>query len=551
MRLRPSSLAKACALLVLPLLLASCAGHRGCLPPVTTAPQAPSTREFTLIGTSDIHGQLEPTLTKLDTDGDGIEEQVEAGGIPRLALVIARIEAEKPGRVAAVMAGDALMDRYFHAFGGEAIFGLMSEAGYEIHSLGNHEFDKGPEVLAKALGWARFDVLCTDLATEGTVLDGLCARTLIEDYDGLRVGYFSLMTEDLPFVTSAGGVTLARGNIESARLAVDELTRQGAELIVAVTHIGEDEDREVAAAVPGIDIIFGGHSHRYFAEPARVGETLIVNGGERGTEFVRLDVTILPDGSLDLGRTRYELLPVTGPIPPDSGIAAELATFRASFPDAIVLGRTDVGWDLRSEVVRGGECPVANLVNDLMRRKFPVEIVMNNAGAFRGKKIYEPGGVTDVMLKEIDEFGNSAYLLDLEGRYIREILERSAACFGEGGLLHASGLRYTIDLRNSPQSLAQSEAGAWSVEVPGERVTDVQVLSADGAWVPLDPARTYRVLTNSFIVERAGDGYFWFGRYGQNRKNTYSTFYAIMAEIASNTGVLNPGEPDGRLVVLR
>jgi 5'-nucleotidase/UDP-sugar diphosphatase len=551
MRARAGFLARASAILFLPLLLASCGGRQARPLPVTAAPNVASARQFTLIGMSDLHGQLEPTLTKLDLDGDGTEDQVEAGGISRLAVLIAGIEAEEPGRVATVMAGDALMDRYFHAFGGEAIFGLMSDAGYEVFSLGNHEFDKGPIVLSKALMSARFPVLCTDLAVGGTVLAGHCVPTLVRDYDGLKVGYFSLMTEELPLVTSAGEVALARGNIDAARSAVDELTRDGAELIVGLTHIGEDEDREVAAAVPGIDIIFGGHSHRYFAEPAMVGGTLIVNGGERGTELVRLDVSVLPDGTIDSGRTHYELIPVVGPIPAGSEVERKLAAYRGTFPEAIVLGRTDVGWDLRSEVVRGGECPVANLVNDLLREKFRVEIVLNNAGAFRGKKIYQPGVVTDVMLNEIDEFGNNAYLLDLDGRTILEVLERSAACFGQGGLIHASGLRYAIDLRKTAQELVQNDAGEPAVGVPGERVTDVQVLSPGGEWAPLDPARTYRVLTNSFMVDRAGDGYFWFGRYGRNLTNTYTTFRSIMAEFVTNTGVLNPGQPDGRLVVAK
>jgi 5'-nucleotidase/UDP-sugar diphosphatase len=551
MRTRASVLARASVILFLPLLLASCAGREASPRPVTAAPVAPAAVEFTLIGMSDLHGQLEPTLTKLDLNGDGTDEDVEAGGISRLAAMISAIEAERPGRVATVMAGDALMNRYFHMFGGEAIFGLMSDAGYEVYSLGNHEFDRGPEVLAKALASARFHVLCTDLAIGGTVLDGLCTPTTIEDYDGLKVGYFSLMTEELPFVTSADGITLGRGNIEAARLAVDELTREGADLIVGLTHIGEDEDREVAEAVPGIDVIFGGHSHRYFAAPARVGQTLIVNGGESGTELVRLDVSVLPDGTIDFGRTHYALVPVVGPIAAESAVEGKLTTFRESLPKEIVLGRTDVTWDLRSEAVRGGECPVANLVNDLLREKFRVEIVLNNAGAFRGKKLYQPGPITDVMLNEIDEFGNSAYTLDLDGGTILEILERSAACFGQGGLIHASGLRYAIDLRKTAQELVQGETGEWGVAVPGERVTDVQVLSADGTWAPLDPTRTYRVLTNSFLVDRAGDGYFWFAREGRNAKNTYSTFRSIMAELAANTGVLNPGQPDGRLVVAK
>jgi 5'-nucleotidase len=303
--------------------------------------------------------------------------------------------------------------------------------------------------------------------------------------------------------------------------------------------------------VSGIDVIFGGHSHEYLAEVMRVGDTQIVNGGEKGTYLVRLDLAVTPEGVVDVGASAFDLVPVADDVPADPAVEAVLAGYRESFPEAVALGRTEVAWDLRKDAVRGGESPVANLVNDLMREKFGVDIVLNNAGAFRGKQIYEPGPVTDQMLREIDEFGNYAYALDLEGRYILPILERSAASFGEGGLLHVSGLRYTIDLARTPQELVRGGDGAWSVATPGERVVEALVASADGTWEPLDQAATYRVMSNSYIVGDVGDGYFWFAEHGENLTNTYATFYSILAELAEDRGVLNPGEPDGRLEVLR
>jgi 5'-nucleotidase len=191
------------------------------------------------------------------------------------------------------------------------------------------------------------------------------------------------------------------------------------------------------------------------------------------------------------------------------------------------------------------------MVNDAMREKFPVDIVMNNSGAFRGRALYKPGPVTDVMLAEIDEFGNEAYMFDLQGRYLKHVLERSAASFGGGGLLQVSGLRYTIDLTKQAPELSRSEAGAWDVVVTGERVVAAEVLQDDGTWAPVDPDRTYRILSNSFLVDHEGDGYFWFKAHGKHFENTYSTFASILTEIVGSEGVLNPPEPDGRLTILR
>ncbi len=524
------------ALVIVTVMLASCS-------------QAPKTYELTIIGTADLQGMLEPVSGEADLDGDGVPEPVETGGIARLGTKIHEIVAEHPERTVVVSCGDDLMNRYFHAYKGEAIFRLMSMAGYDTYAFGNHEFDKGPEVLAAAIGHADFDCVCTDLAVEGTVLDGLCEPWLIRDYDGLRVGFFSLMTENLPFVTSAGDVTLSGHNFDVALASIRELRANGAQLIVALTHIGIEEDLRLAREIPGIDVIFGGHSHDYTPELIRMGGTIVVNGGEKGPELVRLDLTTDEHGRLDLDATRFELIAIDETVEEDPEIASALAAYTEAFPDAIILGRTDVDWNLEKATVRGGESPVANLVNDHMRTKFGVDIVVNNAGAFRGKKIYPAGPITDVMLNEIDEFANYAYSLDLEGRYLLEVLERSAASHGEGGWLHTSGLRYAVDLSAAPQELVQSESGDWSVTVPGERVSSVEVLGADGTWAPLELDASYNMLSNSFIVGHAGDGYFWFTRYGHDVKNTYSTFYSILAEAASMNEVLNPAPPDGRVTI--
>jgi len=443
------------------------------------------------------------------------------------------------------------MNKYFHAYKGKAIFQLMSMAGYEIFAPGNHEFDKGPKIFADALDVADFQCICSDLNVRGSPVEGACQPWLIRSYDGLKVGFLSLMTEDFPFVTSGDTVRLAGKNIETARHIVKEIRKNGAQIIVALTHVGYDRDHEIAEAVPDIDVIFGGHSHEYLSEISRVGKTIIVNGGERGEFLVRLDIPTDSSGRADADKARFELIPVKD-IVPDAEIDAVLAKYVKSFPKAIVLGHTEVEWNMTKDALRKGESVVANLVNDLMRKKFGADIVLNNAGAFRGKKVYPPGPVTDAMLKEIDEFGNYAYLLDMKGKHIKEILERSAACYGEGGLLHASGLRYAINLERTAQKIRENNSGELIVTAKGDRVSNIEVRGADGKWVKPDPNKTYRVLSNGYIVNKQGDGYFWFRRFAKNLKNTYSTFYSILAELAESKGVLlNPGKPDGRLTVIK
>ncbi len=119
-----------------------------------------------------------------------------------MASIIKEVRAKSEHSVFAISTGDSLMGRYFHVFRGRAIFRLMTAAGYDLYAMGNHEFDKGPQVLADALKTAGFETLCTDLNLCQTPLKGLCRPWIIRNVNGIAVGFFSLMTEDFPLVTS-------------------------------------------------------------------------------------------------------------------------------------------------------------------------------------------------------------------------------------------------------------------------------------------------------------------------------------------------------------
>ena len=111
---------------------------------------------------------------------------------------------------------------------------------------------------------------------------------------------------------------------------------------------------------------------------------------------------------------------------------------------------------------------------------------MNNGGAFRGKKVYPPGDITDTMLHEIDEFSNNVYMMDMEGKYLRQVLEHSATLYAEGGLMQVSGLHYTIDLSKQAQVIKQNDDGSWIILQEGNRVTQINIEDTDGTLLPLE-----------------------------------------------------------------
>ena len=486
-------------------------------------------KSISIIGTADLQGALEPSIQRVVLDGN--KTKAEVGGIARVATLYSKLKKQNPNSVI-VSSGDDLMNSYFHIFKGKAILSLMSDAGYEILAPGNHEFDKGIDTFAKALDEVKFTTLCSDLEVSKSPLKGKCKEYLIKDFNDTKVGFFSLITKDLLTTSSVKDITFKGSNVEVAKKMIALLKSKGANVIVLVSHIGYKEDIKLAKQVKGIDLIFGGHSHGYTDRISHYNKTAIVNGGELGSYVIKVDIPI-KNGKADKKNISMQKILVSSKIEPNKQIAKKLAKFKEKLPKTIVLGTTKKEWNMNSRFVRKNESTVTDMINDLMRKKYRVDVVLNNSGAFRGNKIYPKGNITNKMLKEIDEFANSAYLLTLKGKYIKEILNHSGEQYGKGGFMQVSGLKYSIDLKRDVNN----------------RLIDAKILQ-NGKWVEIKDNKDYKVLTNAFIALKGGDGYYWFKKYGTKAQNTYATFYSIMAEELEEKKELTPKEADGRIKVI-
>ncbi|WP_228855290.1 bifunctional metallophosphatase/5'-nucleotidase [Desulfomarina profundi] len=493
-------------------------------------------KQLTIIGTGDLQGRLDPVREFVP--GMASRKTAVTGGISRIATLIKQIRQETQNPVIVLSSGDDLMGRYFHQFKGKAIFTLMEMAGYDILGLGNHDFDGGPGVLAEALESVSMIALCSDLQVEGTVMEKSCSPYLIRNYQGIRIGFFSLMTRNFPVITSTGKIKLSIDRKNTARKMVSLLRKKGARIIIAVTHTGNREDHKLAGETTGIDIIFGGHSHDYTATVEQTGDTLIVNGGEKGMALVRLDVNLDSSGHIIPDSAKYTLLPVSASIAPEKRVADTLKHYRDQLPKAAIIGNTLKNWDLTKTALRTGESPVADLVTDTIRTRFNADIVLFNSGAFRGNTSYPAGPVTDTMIAEIDEFENDIILLTIKGKHLLQILETSAGKLGTGGFLQVSGIRLSI----SPASPANADSS---------RIKSIKTVDPDGSLHPLDPERDYLLATNDFLALHGGDGYGQFRQYGHDIRNTYSTMGSIMIDRFLREQTVSPAKPDGRITILR
>jgi len=193
--------------------------------------------------------------------------------------------------------------KYFNFYRGEVEYKAMSAIGYDVGTLGNHEFDNGVEALASALKFANFDVVSANYDVKGTVLEDRVKPYVVKTLDGIRVGLFGLGVSPVSLITPANfkGVTYT-DPVVSAREVVKTLReKERCALVVCMSHLGYYEngqrgDTLVASQVDGIDFIAGGHTHTFMKEPVKQkqpcgAETLIFQVGKSGINVGRVDFT--------------------------------------------------------------------------------------------------------------------------------------------------------------------------------------------------------------------------------------------------------------------
>jgi 2',3'-cyclic-nucleotide 2'-phosphodiesterase (5'-nucleotidase family) len=248
---------------------------------------------FTILHTNDEHSALVPSPL---VDYKPGEKDPSLGGFARLAGAVKNIREEKSKvnePVLLVSAGDFLGGSPFAwlALEGKAPeLSLMVELGYDVVTIGNHEFDYGPEVLAQYLKAAGYPgansrtalVSSNIIPPPGHPLGeaGIMGTYLKELPNGLKLGFFGLIGKDATRVAPYTDPVKFADQVETAKKSVEILKGKGADVIIAVTHLGEEEDIQLAKEVDGIDVIVGGHSHTKLTEPIFESGTIIVQAYE-------------------------------------------------------------------------------------------------------------------------------------------------------------------------------------------------------------------------------------------------------------------------------
>jgi 5'-nucleotidase len=428
------------------------------------------------------------------------------GGSARLATALAtgRREATADNRaVLQLDAGDQFMGSLFYtAHKGLAEAAVQRATGTQVMALGNHEFDNGPAVLAAYAAAVPFPLLSANLDTSREpLLAGRIQPHTVLTRAGARIGIIGLTTETTPQGSSPGPTLRFTSAAEAAERAIAELRAHGPTTIVILSHLGIEEDRKLAAMVPGIDIIAGGHSHTLLANglagaasphptliEGRDRTVRIVQSGCHGRWLGRLDLDLGADGRI--ASHAGEVREITQDLPEDTQVAAIVAEYAAPLAEWRARPVGHLPQPLTIEGCRDGECAIGNLLADAMLAAEPqAEIAILNGGGIRANL---PGGtVTWGDVLTVLPFSNTLATLTIRGGALRAALENGLSQLGQnaGRFPQLAGLRVEFD----------------AAAPVGQRVRSMEV-RLDGRFQPLDPDRAYRVVTNNFM-RQGGDGY--------------------------------------------
>jgi 5'-nucleotidase len=250
---------------------------------------------ITILHTNDTHSQIDPLPAN--------DANAGKGGIARRATLVKRVRKENPNTLL-VDAGDVLQGTpYFNFYKGEVEYKAMSAVGYDVGTLGNHEFDNGVEALAAALKFANFDIVSANYDVKGTALEPLVKRYVVKTVGGIRIGLFGLGVSPVALITPDNfkGVTYIDPVIAARDVVKNLREDERCALVVCMSHLGYNDDtqrgdRLVSSLVDGIDFIASGHTHTFMKEPVTQtqpcgAKTTIFQVGKSGIYVGRVDFT--------------------------------------------------------------------------------------------------------------------------------------------------------------------------------------------------------------------------------------------------------------------
>jgi 5'-nucleotidase len=451
------------------------------------------------------------------------------GGLARVATLKQQLIAARRTPFL-VIAGDFLSPSVASSvFKGEQMIAALNATGLDLATLGNHEFDFGDDVLIERMREAKWQWIIANVIDTNTGLPiGGAAPYIIKTFGALKVGFIGLGLTTNEINRNKLTHTQLIDPLEAAGRYLPQMKRDGATVIVAVTHLAFATDRALVEKFPEIDVVIGGHEH--FPITAIENRTLISKAGSDARWVARIDVNRRPEGTIE---RFFDLVPMTSAIPDNAATAAVIAAYetRLGAELDIPIGTARVPLVADDLHLRASETNLGDFIADAMRADAETDIALMNSGSIRGNRVYPAGPVTRRTLIAMHPFGNIICKLAVSGRVVLEMLNNGVAKLpaAAGQFPQVSGIRMTVDL-SKPE---------------GDRVRDVTINGQ-----PLDRNRSYTLAVPDFLLS-GGDAYTMFA--GQRVLVDHESGNPLLAAIVKAVSAQKEIAPqtDGRITIVR
>lgn len=510
--------------------------------------------EFTLniLHINDFHSRFDP-ITGSDSNCNAEDDAAGEcfGGIARLKTVIDDTRAKYEGGNSLLLsAGDNFQGSlYYTTYKSKVVSDFFNQLGFDVVATGNHEFDDGPAEFMKFIDAAEFPIIGGNFdVTRDPSLAGKIKGSIVVEIGGEKIGIIGATTEDTPEIASTDDIEFT-DVIEYVRSASEALDAAGVNKIILLSHIGYTVDMEVAAALPLVDVIVGGHSHSLLSNTAEGAagpyptmvnnpdgvEVPVVQANQYGKYLG--DIAVTWDDNGVVTKAEGEPFLIDASVKGNADFATQLADLAAPIAEAmsVVVGTTTGPIEGAREVCRAKECQMGNLVADAMLDRVASQgatIAFANGGGLRAS--IDAGEITKGEVITVLPFSNTLATVQISGADVIEALENGVSDVenGAGRFAQVAGLKYSFTLANPP----------------GERVSDVQVKGEGDAWMPIDEEATYTIVTNNY-VRGGGDGYETFAS-GDNPYDFGPPLEEVLADYIAKLGGEYTPYTDGRITVI-
>ena len=479
------------------------------------------------------------------------------------AIAALKKSIEDTGRdVLLVDAGDHIQGTAYGSMDdGATIIELMNEAGYDLATPGNHEFDYGMDRAKAVIQEADFPyVSCNwvDLRTGFNVLPSVkfffvggrkiafVGVTTPETFTKSTPAYFMDKAQRKYIYDIQGGED-GKKLYDAVQKAIDK-AKLLADVVIGLGHLGVDPSsspwtsEEVIAHTSGFDAFIDGHSHTVMEnKQVQDASGKAVTLTQTGSYFANVgEMTIAADGTI-----------TTKLIPTHEGMDAGIAAMQTGWVNTVddMLGEKIAVGDSDFYVsdpatgkrrIRSGETNLGDFVADGIYtyfnevEKLHCDVAIMNGGGIRAD--VPAGDWTFKTCKQVSPFGNVACLMSVTGKQIQDALEFAARFAGaegkeNGGFLQVAGARYTIHPM-IPNTVQTNDKNVWTGSAATPRVSNVEIYDkTTGTYQPLDPNATYALAGMNYTLRNLGDGFAMFDG-AELIKDYVSEDYLVMSTYA-------------------